>query len=413
MGSVPSPVAPAPAPLDLADKRIVLGLTGSVACYKSADLTRRLLEHGATVDVAMSEAAMRFITPVTLQALSGRPVYSDAWDARAANNMAHINLTRGADAVLVAPASADFMAKLAHGAADDLLTMLCLARTCPLLVAPAMNREMWAHPATRRNAAQLRADGVHVLGPGHGAQACLETGDGRMLEPQQLLAELIAFFQPKRLAGRRVLITAGPTVEPIDPVRVISNRSSGKTGYALARAAAEAGAGVTLVSGPTALAVPWGVTRIDVQTAGQMRDAVMVHCVDADIFIAVAAVADWRGANASAQKLKKDASGTVPALMFAPNPDILAEVAARPDAPWCVGFAAETEHLTDHAQVKRVKKGVPLLVGNLAQHTLGGEVIAMTLFDVHGAHALPVADKLTAARRLIAEIAQRYDRAAG
>jgi len=386
----------------------VLGLTGSIACYKSAELTRRLLEHGATVDVVMTEAATRFITPVTMQALSGRPVYTDAWDARAANNMAHINLTRDADAVLIAPASADIMAKLAHGSADDLLTMLCLARTCPLLVAPAMNREMWAHPATQRNTTQLRADGVHVLGPASGAQACLETGDGRMLEPQQLLAELITFFQPKPLVGRRVLITAGPTQEPIDPVRLISNRSSGKTGYALARAAAEAGATVTLVSGPTALAAPWGVTRLDVQTAQQMHDTVMAHCAGTDIFIAVAAVADWRVANASDQKLKKDANGSAPALEFAANPDILATVAARPDAPWCVGFAAETERLAEHAQAKRARKGIPLLVGNLAQNTFDSESIAMTLVDAHGMQTLAAADKLTAARRLVAEIARRY-----
>jgi len=396
---------------DLTNRRIVLGLTGSIACYKSAELARRLLERGTTVEVAMSEAATRFITPVTMQALSGRPVYTDAWDARAANNMAHINLTRGADAVLVAPASADFMAKLAHGAADDLLTMLCLARTCPLLIAPAMNREMWAHPATQRNVAQLRADGVTVLGPASGAQACLETGDGRMLEPQQLLAELIAFFQPKPLAGRRVLITAGPTVEPIDPVRVISNRSSGKTGYALARAAREAGAEVTLVSGPTALAVPWGVACIGVQTARQMHEAVLAHCRDADIFIAVAAVADWHVVNASGQKLKKDLAGKPPVLEFAPNPDILADVAALPNAPWCVGFAAETENLTEYAQTKRARKGIALLVGNLAQDTMDSEHIGMTLFDAQGVYPLPAADKLTAARRLIAEIAQRYGEA--
>jgi len=396
---------------DLTGKRIVLGLTGSIACYKSADLVRRLLEHGATVDVAMSEAATRFITPVTLQALSGRPVYTDAWDARAANNMAHINLTRGADAVLVAPASEDFMAKLAHGAADDLLTMLCLARTCPLLIAPAMNREMWAHPATRRNVAQLRADGVTVLGPASGAQACLETGDGRMLEPQQLLAELIAFFQPKPLAGRRVLITAGPTVEPIDPVRVISNRSSGKTGYALARAAREAGAEVCLISGPTALPAPHGVARIDVQTARQMHDAVMSQCRDADIFIAVAAVADWRVTNASGQKVKKTADGAPPVLAFAPNPDILADVAATTNGPWCVGFAAETENLDEHAEAKRRRKGIPLLVGNLAQEAMDGDATRLVLYDEQGVHPLPAADKLNAARRLIAEIARRYAQA--
>jgi len=400
---------------DLIDKRIVLALSGSIACYKSADLLRRLREHGATVDVVMSEAATRFITPVTMQALSGRSVHTDAWAAGSvndiANNMAHINLTRGADAVLIAPASADVIAKLAHGAADDLLTMLCLARTCPLLVAPAMNREMWAHPATQRNVAQLRADGVRVLGPARGAQACLETGEGRMLEPQQLLAELIAFFQPKLLAGRRVLLTAGPTAEPIDPVRVISNRSSGKTGYALARAAWEAGAEVLLVSGPTALTVPWGVSRIEVQTAKDMHAAVMAHCADHDIFIAVAAVADWHVANASAHKLKKEAEHCAPTLAFAPNPDILAEVAARSDAPWCVGFAAETDKLAEHAQAKRLKKGVPLLVGNLAQDTLGGETIGMVLFDAHGTQPLPVTDKLSAARQLIAQIAQRYKQA--
>jgi len=393
---------------DLTHKHIVLGLTGSVACYKTAELLRRLVEAGATVDVVMSAAATRFITPVTMQALSGRPVHVDAWDARTPNNMAHIALTRGADAVLVAPASADFMAKLAHGAADDLLSMLCLARTCPLLAAPAMNREMWQHPATQRNAAQLRADGVQLLGPASGAQACLETGQGRMLEPQQLLAELVAFFQPKPLAGRRVLLTAGPTVEPIDPVRVISNRSSGKTGYALARAAREAGAEVTLVSGPTALAAPWGVTCIAVQTARQMHEAVLAHCRDADILIAVAAVADWRVVNVSEQKLKKDATNRPPALEFAPNPDILADVAALPDAPWCVGFAAETENLTEYAQAKRARKGIALLVGNLAQDTMDSDRIGMTLFDEAGVHPLPPAGKLAAARRLIAEIAQRY-----
>jgi len=396
---------------DLASKRIVLGLTGGIACYKSAELLRRMQDQGATVDVVMTDAARQFITPVTMQALSGRPVYAEAWDARVPNNMAHIELTRGAAAVLVAPASADFLAKLAHGMADDLLSTLCLARACPLLVAPAMNREMWANPAVQRNVAQLRADGVAVLGPGTGSQACGETGDGRMLEPHELLEDLVAFFQPKVLAGRRVLLTAGPTAEPIDPVRVLSNRSSGKMGYALARAAREAGAEVTLVSGPTALPAPRGVAVLPVGTAHQMRDAVMANVRDADLFIAVAAVADWRARNASTQKLKKTADSGPPVLEFEANPDILAEVAALPDGPWCVGFAAETENLDAYAEAKRRRKRLPLLVGNLAQAAMEADATELVLYDDAGRHALPAMAKLDAARRLIAEIADRMERA--
>ena len=267
-----------PPSAELAGRHIVLGLTGGIACYKAAELTRALIKSGATVQVVMTEAAEQFITAVTLQALSNRTVYTSQWDAREANNMAHINLTREADAVLIAPASADFVAKLLHGRADDLLSLLCLARPierCPLLVAPAMNREMWAHPATRRNFAQLVADGTTVLGPGNGDQACGEFGDGRMLEPDELLAEVIAFFQPKLLAGRRVLVSAGPTFEPIDPVRGLSNRSSGKMGFAIARAAAEAGADVTLIAGPVALATPRHVRRVDVTTAQEMHAATL------------------------------------------------------------------------------------------------------------------------------------------
>lgn len=394
-------------PADLADKRIVIVMTGGIACYKVAELVRRLQDHGATIDVVMTEAATHFITTVTMQALSGRPVFVDAWDARPANNMAHINLTRGAHAILVAPASADFMAKLAHGAADDLASTLCLARTCPLLVAPAMNREMWLNPATQRNVAQLQADGVAVLGPGAGSQACGETGDGRMLEPDQLVAELVAFFQPKLLAGKRVLLTAGPTSEPIDPVRVLTNLSSGKMGYAVARAAAEAGAQVTLVSGPTALAAPHGVQRIDVLTARDMLHAVQAQLARTDIFIAVAAVADWRVKTASASKLKKSADGVPPALALEANPDILATVAAGPDAPYCVGFAAETDDLERHAEDKRRRKKLPLLVGNLAQAALGADDTELILFDDGGRHALPRMAKLAAARQLVAEIARR------
>jgi len=393
---------------ELANKRIVLGLTGGIACYKVAEFLRRAQDEGATVDVVMTEAAARFITPVTMQALSGRPVYQDTWDDRMPNNMAHINLTRGADAIVIAPASTDFIARLANGLAGDLLSTLCVAKgPCPLLIAPAMNREMWLHPATQRNVATLRSDGATILGPAEGDQACGEVGSGRMLEPLELLAELIAFFQPKSLAGKRVLITAGPTSEDIDPVRVITNRSSGKMGYAVARAAREAGAQVVLVSGPTALPQPYGVRRIDVRSARQMHAAVLNETQAADIFISVAAVADWHVANASAQKHKKQPGSQPPAIEFAPNPDILAEVAALENGPWCVGFAAETESLSEHAQAKRRRKGVPLLVGNLAQQAMDADDTELLLFDDQGVHALPLQPKLHAARALVHAIASR------
>lgn len=393
--------------LELANRRIVLGLTGGIACYKSAELLRRMQDQGAQIDVVMTEAATHFITPTTLQALSGRPIYLDPLDSRVPNSMAHINLTRGADAVLIVPTSADFMAKLAHGLADDLLSTLCVARgEVPLLIAPAMNREMWMHAATQRNAAQLRDDGVSLLGPGQGDQACGETGEGRMLEPHQILEALIGHFQPKLLAGRRVLITGGPTSEPIDPVRVITNRSSGRMAYALARAAQQAGAQVELVSGPTALSTPEGVLRVDVDTAAQMHAAVMGRAPTADIFIAVAAVADWAVAQPSATKLKKH-QGQPPQLSFIQNPDILADVAALPKGPWCVGFAAETDHLDENAQAKRQRKGVPLMVGNLAQDTMNSDLARLVLYDEAGVHPLDNQPKVQAARALIREIAQR------
>lgn len=394
---------------ELADRRIVIVMTGGVACYKVAELVRRIQDQGGTVDVVMTDAATHFMTAVTMQALSGRHVYVDAWDARPANNMAHINLTRGADAILVAPASADFMAKLAQGAADDLASTLCLARACPLLVAPAMNVEMWTNAATQRNVRQLREDGVRVLGPGRGAQACGETGDGRMLEPEHLLAELIAFFQPKTLAGVRVLLTAGPTAEPIDPVRVLSNVSSGKMGYAIARAAAQAGAEVCLVSGPTALPAPYGVRRIDVLSARDMLQAVQAEQARSDVFIAVAAVADWRVKAVSGNKIKKSAEGP-PVLELETNPDILATVALSDKPPYCVGFAAETEHMEQHAEDKRRRKRVPLLVGNLAQDALGADDTTLVLFDDTGRHPMPRLSKREAARRLVAEIATRLPR---
>ncbi|NYT86679.1 bifunctional phosphopantothenoylcysteine decarboxylase/phosphopantothenate--cysteine ligase CoaBC [Pollutimonas harenae] len=394
--------------LELANKRIVLGLTGGIACYKLAEFVRRAQDQGAVIDVVMTEAATHFITPVTMQALSGRPVFVDTWDARIANNMAHINLTRGADAILIAPASTDFIAKLAHGQANDLLSTLCVAKgACPLLVAPAMNREMWLHPATQRNVAQLQADGAAILGPAEGDQACGEIGSGRMLEANELLVELIAYFQPKTLSGRQVLITAGPTSEKIDPVRVLTNRSSGKMGYAIAQAAREAGAQVVLVSGPTALATPYGVNRINVESAAQMHAAVMSEARNSDIFIAVAAVADWHVANASDSKLKKKADGHAPELQFSVNPDILADVAGMVSGPFCVGFAAETENLHQNAEAKRQRKGVPMLVGNLAQQAMNADTTELVLFSSQGAQALPVLPKLDAARRLVREIAQQ------
>lgn len=395
--------------MDLDGRKIVLGLTGGVACYKSAELTRSLVKAGASVQVVMTKAATHFITPVTMQALSGKPVHVDQWDARIPNNMAHIDLTRDADAIVIAPCSADFMSKLAHGACDDLLSTLCVARptTLPLMVAPAMNVEMWQNPATRRNTATLRSDGIAILGPAAGEQACGEVGMGRVLEPEQLVEEIIAAFVTKTLAGKRVLITAGPTFEAIDPVRGITNLSSGKMGYALARAAREAGADVLLVSGPTALAAPYGVRRIDVVTAQQMHDAVMVQVTGQDVFIAVAAVADWRVANASGHKLKKDAGGAMPALVFEQNPDILASVAALANKPYCVGFAAESGNLLEFGRIKREKKGIPLLVGNIGPDTFGSDRNELVLFDQHGHTALPAADKLHLARQLIREIASR------
>ncbi|WP_317203170.1 bifunctional phosphopantothenoylcysteine decarboxylase/phosphopantothenate--cysteine ligase CoaBC [Janthinobacterium sp.] len=398
--------------MELSGKKIILGLSGGVACYKAAELCRALSKAGAQVQVVMTDAATHFITAVTMQALSGHPVHSSQWDARIDNNMAHIDLTRGADAILVAPCSADFMFKLAHGVCDDLLSTLCLARPkqLPLLVAPAMNVEMWQNPATQRNAAQLREDGVALFGPAAGEQACGEVGLGRMLEPEQLLEELIAAFQPKVLAGKRVLITAGPTFEAIDPVRGITNLSSGKMGYAVARAAREAGAEVTLISGPTALAAPFGVRRIDVQSARQMHDAVMEQLDGQSVFIAVAAVADWRVQNASAQKMKKQADGSVPELKFEQNPDILAAVAARTNLagqPYCVGFAAESENLIAFGASKREKKGIPLLVGNIGHHTFGQDDNTIILFDEHGHTVLPRAGKLALARQLISEISKR------
>ncbi|MGH8849899.1 MAG: bifunctional phosphopantothenoylcysteine decarboxylase/phosphopantothenate--cysteine ligase CoaBC [Casimicrobiaceae bacterium] len=392
---------PLPRPLT----RVVLGLTGGIAAYKAAELTRLLVKEGIAVDVVMTAAATQFIAPMTLQALSGNPVLSGLWDSGAANAMGHIELSRHADAIIVAPASADFLAKLAHGRADDLLSTLCLARDCPLLIAPAMNRQMWSNAATQRNVAQLRADGVAILGPGSGDQACGEIGDGRMLEPEEILAALIASAQPKLLAGKRVLLTAGPTVEAIDPVRAITNLSSGKMGFSLAQACAEAGASVTLIAGPTSQCTAVGVKRIDVKSAADMAAAVDKEVATAQVFIAVAAVADYTPADVRKSKLKKDGKPTTLALK--PTADILAAVAARAKPPFCVGFAAETDDVVKNAEAKRRKKHVPLLIANRAQDALGSDQNEVTLLDDHGAHPLPRMDKLALARRLVAEIAAR------
>jgi phosphopantothenoylcysteine decarboxylase/phosphopantothenate--cysteine ligase len=409
---------------DLAGKHIVLGLSGGIACYKAAELCRALVKEGATVQVVMTDAAQQFITPVTMQALSGRPVFSSQWDPRKAagadlgagvgNNMAHINLTRDADAIVVAPASADFMSKLLHGGADDLLSLMCLARplgTVPLILAPAMNREMWANPATQRNVAQLKADGIHVLDVGQGDQACGEVGDGRMLEADELLYEVTAFFAPKVMAGQHVVVTAGPTYEAIDPVRGITNLSSGKMGFAIARAAHEAGARVTLVAGPVSLPTPRGVQRVDVKSAKNMQLALELYMDDATVFISAAAVADWRPASSSDQKIKKDGSGHVPTLTFCENPDLLAGIAASERAQngqlYCVGFAAESHDLLHHAQTKRARKGVPLLVGNIGPATFGQDHNALLLVDENGVVEFPHADKLSLSRLLVADIARR------
>ncbi len=412
-------------------RRIVLGITGGIAAYKAAELLRLLMKQGVEVQVAMTEAACHFITPTTMQGLSGKPVFTDQWDASVPNGMAHINLSRAADAIVIAPASADFIAKLAHGLADDLLSTLCLARNCPLLVAPAMNREMWQNAATQRNIAQLLADGVQVLGPDCGVQACGEEGMGRMLEAEDLARDVLASLRntplsllrpslpqeaqdkpslsrlrERELDGVKILITAGPTYEAIDAVRGITNRSSGKMGYAIAQAALEQGAEVVLVSGPTALAKPSGAQCVDVESAAQMFDTVKQRAGDCDIFIGVAAVADYRVARPSEQKIKKSA-GTL-TLELVPNPDILAHVASLPKPPFCVGFAAESENLTEYAEQKRRAKKLPLLVGNLAQQAIGSDDNELVLFDDSGSHALPRADKLTLARLLMQHIAQLY-----
>ena len=396
----------------LANKKIVLGISGGIAAYKSAELVRALIQEGAEVQVVMSESAMQFITPVTMQALSGKPVYSSQWDARITNNMAHIELSREADAILIAPASADLMAKLSLGLADDLLTTMCLARDCPLLIAPAMNLQMWGHPATQRSLKRLEDDGVIVLGPGSGDQACGEVGMGRMLEPSELCEQLVAFFQPQVLSGKRVLITAGPTFEAIDPVRGITNRSSGKTGFAIAQAAVEAGAEVHLIAGPCDLLTPLQSTgkikRTNVITGEEMH-RVTLASANCDVFFAVAAVADWTIANRALQKIKRQEQSGLH-LEFRSNPDILldmAKLAKRTSRPYCVGFAAETDRLGKHSKEKRIRKGIPMIVGNIGPATFGLDTNEILVVDEKGNQNLGRASKLELARKLIAIVSSR------
>jgi phosphopantothenoylcysteine decarboxylase/phosphopantothenate--cysteine ligase len=391
---------------DTARKKVLLGITGGIAAYKAAELTRLLGRSGIDVHVVMTEAARAFITPVTLQALSGNAVYTDMWDPRVPDNMGHIELTRGKDAVVVAPATADFIAKLVHGLADDLLSTLCLARECPLFIAPAMNRQMWDHPATQRNVAQLGRDGVIVIGPASGDQACGEIGMGRMVEADDIAAAVSLFLAPKLLKGSRVLITAGPTFEKIDAVRGITNRSSGKMGYAVARAAVEAGAEVTLISGPTTLAAPAHAKRVDVVSAEEMFEAVKKTVGSADVFIGVAAVGDYHVINPSKHKIKKSERNF--SVELAPNRDILTYVASLARPPFCVGFAAESENLHEHAEAKRRRKKLPLLAANLVQNAVGADDNEITLFDDDGAHPLPRDSKDVLARKLIAHIAKLY-----
>jgi phosphopantothenoylcysteine decarboxylase/phosphopantothenate--cysteine ligase len=384
-------------------KKILLGITGGIAAYKAAELVRLMVKQGIDVQVVMTEAACQFITPVTMQALSGKPVFTSMWDASIANGMPHIELSRSADAILIAPASADFLAKLVHGRADDLLSTLCLARECPLIVAPAMNRQMWENPATQRNISQLKQDGIQIFGPDSGEQACGETGPGRMLEPEQLLMAMTAAQQPQTLAGKRILVTAGPTYEAIDPVRAITNMSSGKMGYSVAQAAQEMGADVTLISGPVALPDLPGIKTINVISAQNMLDAVLQNIPQQDVFISVAAVADYRVENASSKKLKKTAG--IVELSLVPNTDILTEIARLSEAPFCVGFAAESENLLEYAEQKRQQKKLPLMAANLVQDTLGKDETTLTLLDAAGKHALPKTTKIEAARLLLQHIA--------
>ncbi|BDT77789.1 phosphopantothenoylcysteine decarboxylase [Polynucleobacter yangtzensis] len=399
----------------LLNKKIVLGISGGIAAYKAPELARQLMQEGASVQVVMTEAAQQFVTPVTMQALTGNPVYLSQWDSSIPNNMAHIELSRSADAILIAPASADLMAKLSLGLADDLLTTLCLARDCPLLLTPAMNKQMWEHAATQRSAQRLTSDGVTLLGPANGFQACGEVGMGRMLEPAEITEQVIAFFQKKTLVGKKVLITAGPTFEAIDPVRGITNHSSGKMGFAIARAAVEAGAQVHLIAGPCDLVTPLlatgQITRTNVVSAKEMHEATL-SAAESDVFFAVAAVADWGIAKPANEKLKRQGN-QAPNLDFVANPDILLDIAKSVKTkngkpyPYCVGFAAESNDLEKHADEKRRRKGIPMIVGNIGPDTFGSDLNQLIVIDASGSKKIAKAEKLQLARQLIQLVAKK------
>ncbi len=391
----------------LSGQKIVLAVTGSIAAYKSCELLRLLIKRGAEVSVIMTEAAQKFVTPLSFKALGAKRVYcSDFNDSD--NAIPHIEATKDASLLLVAPATANIMAKAAHGIADDLLSSAILAARCPVAYAPAMNAFMWHNSATQRNVAQLTQDGAIFLGPDSGEQACGDVGNGRMLEPEDLIELLQGAFSPRLLDRCRVLITAGPTFEPIDPVRGITNMSSGKQGFAIAKAAILAGAEVTLVAGPCSLKTPAGVRRIDVVTAREMYDAVMQEVAQHEIFIGVAAVADWHVANASHHKIKKD-HGTQPFIVFEENPDILASVAALENAPYCVGFAAESENLIENARTKLFKKNVPLIVANLVQDAINQDSTSVVFVERNDATVLNKATKEHVAQALITKIAKEVN----
>jgi phosphopantothenoylcysteine decarboxylase/phosphopantothenate--cysteine ligase len=400
----------------LLNKKIVLGISGGIAAYKTPELARLLMQEGASVQVVMTQAAQQFVTPVTMQALTGNPVFTSQWDSSIANNMAHIELSRSADIILIAPSSADLMAKLSLGLADDLLTTLCLARDCPLLIAPAMNKQMWEHPATQRSIQRLEDDGVLLLGPASGAQACGEVGMGRMLESHEIAEQVIAFFQKKVLAGKKVLITAGPTFEAIDPVRGITNHSSGKMGFAIARAALEAGAQVHLIAGPCELSTPLEATgkiiRTNIVSAKEMHMATILAAADCDVFFAVAAVADWGIAKPAKEKLKRQGK-EAPTIEFVTNPDILQDVAKTVKSkggkpyPYCVGFAAESTDLENHAHEKRQRKGIPMVVGNIGPDTFGSDINQLIVVDDSGSKKIARAEKLHLARQLIQLVAKK------
>ena len=399
----------------LLNKKIILGISGGIAAYKTPELARQLMQEGASVQVVMTEAATQFVTPVTMQALTGNPVYTSQWDNSISNNMAHIELSRSADAIVIAPASADLMAKLSLGLADDLLSTLCLARDCSLLLAPAMNKQMWEHAATQRSVQRLYEDGVTLLGPASGFQACGEVGMGRMLEPSEITEQVIAFFQKNTLAGKKVLITAGPTFEAIDPVRGITNHSSGKMGFAIARAAVEAGARVHLIAGPCDLITPLEatgeITRSNVRSAKEMHAAAL-KATDCDIFFAVAAVADWGIATPAKEKIKRQGKAA-PSIEFIANPDILLDVAKTVKTkggkpyPYCVGFAAESSDLETHATEKRLRKGIPMVVGNIGHETFGSDFNQLLVIDETGSKKIAQAEKLQLARQLIGLVAKK------